>query len=130
MDRFNSMFITMSNERDPIWYYNVSDGDLKIDVHVQSISFELGKHIFIMSAKTDNGTNLLSSEPMEIVTNNQQPVFVDSDKNTFGAGEFIFYIEMTKDDISKIGKHLTINVKMDDKVEGTFVLLMRNDNNG
>lgn len=130
MDRFNSMFVTEKDERNPIWFYNLINDSLKIDIHVQLTKFELGEHTFIMNAVGSSGTSLLSSDPMSVITNDEAPVFNDEHGNPYGAGEFIFFIEMDKNDVSKIGSHLTITVKMDNKIEGTFVLLMRSNANG
>ncbi|WP_125764080.1 hypothetical protein [Companilactobacillus hulinensis] len=130
-NEFNSIYVTQKDNGIPIWYYDISNHELQIDIHIQSIGFTLGKHKFVMSAKNQFGNELLSLDPMTLNTDNQYPIFASTNNSSkYGAGEFSFYIELNEKDLINIGNRLTINIKMDNEVEGTFVLLLIGENNG
>ena len=131
MRPFNSMFITEKDKTKPIWYYDISGGELKIDIHVQAIDFELTTHQFILSAKTQDGQELLADAKFLFDANTQLPEFKQTNSDSaFGAGEFTFFIEMDKNDIKKSGNYITIHVKMEEEQEGTFVLYLAGGQNG
>lgn len=119
-NQINTIFVTKKDDPRPILIYDISNGSLAIDLHVQFINFDLDVLHYAISAKDQLGNEKLSNNSMEI-NFKEHPKLKYKINAKKGISETAFYIVMDADDLDGV-KYLNITVTINHEYSRSIIL--------